>query len=188
MFLSFSDCDKFTNMKKLGIKLTIVLAAVTALTACEPILAYWAPRHDYVLSTDDRRLISLIYGENFISTIQARIFTKDLPYGSDIKGMYSIDAGEIWMNENAAFNAYDIIHEVTHYHQDNVRHRDLGDANQPVDIPDDLSQMIGAEPEAYLVQMYCLFHDGYDRAYLNGQLYYDDREDEFLMYIDTFIR
>jgi hypothetical protein len=171
-------------MRKYSLLAACIVSAIS-LSSCQSIFDFWAAKHDYTLTVDDRRVIGEVFGSAFANTIQAHIYTKDL--SSNNPGMYSPNAREIWMNSNTEITCYDVVHEATHYFQHNNARRDLGDENQSRQIPADLSHQIGAEPEAYLVELYTYFHDGYRRGVIDGVLYYDTSAPAYKTYIDSIL-
>jgi uncharacterized protein YceK len=136
-------------------KLCLTLIAALALSSCDSVLAYWAPKTPYTLTAEDRAAIALVFGESLVSRIEPIIYTKDLPYGNYVGGMYSLETGEIWLNENGSLGSVIVAHEVTHYYQHKVRGEDIEkNPNKNTLIPDDLSVRLGPEEEAYLVEDY----------------------------------
>jgi hypothetical protein len=168
-------------------KLCLILIAALALSSCDSVLAYWAPKTPYTLTAEDHRVMALVYNEDFISEVQQRIFTKALPYGDDIEGVYSHDTTEIWMNKNSDFASYSIVHEATHLYQDIILGRTLGSTDQDRTIPHDLSKRVNPEQEALLVQLYTYFSDKNGDVLANNILYDEIRITEYRKYIDVFV-
>jgi uncharacterized protein YceK len=167
-------------------KIVLALMVALALTSCANILAYWAPKHRYTLTAEDRSAIAFVFGDAYVSTIQKIIYTKDLPYGAGYPGIYSINSNEIWMNENASIKPWYIAHEVTHYYQANVLHQSLGASNQDRRVPDEVSSKLGTEQEACLVQLYVYFRNKITPVLLDGYTY-SPNQDAYETYIKTYL-
>jgi len=166
----------------------IILLLALLLTSCDGIVSYLTPAHYYALTDLDKQAITLVFGSGFVQTIQDHIYTKDLPYGSGIGGMYSPEANEIWMNENAEIACYKVAHEATHYYQANVLNEDFGDSDQPRKVPKNLLNKLDAEQEANIVELYVYFSlAGDGPVSLDGGIYDSPIKEKLETYIKTFI-